>query len=83
MNEWQRVRCFQCLVSRYSPSIWLETEVLRSHQKTTTIGIVLIIDGDVLKFLEAEENKTTQRKTQTEVAFVMTFRLYCGEQEHR
>ena len=41
----------------------------------------LIIDGDVFKFLEAEENKGTQRKTQTDVAFVMTIRVNCGEQK--
>ena len=38
---------------------------------------------DVLKFLEGEENKTTQRKTQTEVAFVITFRVHCEEQKHK
>ena len=62
MNEWQRVRCFQCLASRYSLLIWLETEVLRNYQKPTTKQFVLIINDDVLKVLEAEENKTTQKR---------------------
>ena len=52
-------------------------------KKPTTKRSVLIIDGDVLKFLEAEENKTTQRKTQTDVAFVMTFWVNCGEQKQK
>ena len=42
-----------------------------------------IIDGDVLKFLETEENKTRQRKTQTDVAFVMTFRRLIAENKNR
>ena len=41
------------------------------------------IDGDVLKFLEGEENDTKQRKTRTDVAFVMTFRVYCGQQKQK
>ena len=76
-NEW--------MVSRYSLSIWLETEVLRNDQKKkkTTEQFVLIIDGDVLKFLAAVENKTTQRNTQNDVAFVMTFRVNCREQKQK
>ena len=83
IDEWQRVRCFQCLVSRYSLSIWMETKVLKNDQNPTTKRFVLIIETMFWWFLEAEENKTTQRKTQTDVAFVMTFQVNCGEQKQK
>ena len=56
----------------------------RNDQKPATKQFILtveIIDSDVLKFPEAEETKTRQRKTQTDVAFVMTFRVNCGKQK--
>ena len=48
------------------------------YQKPTTKRFVLIIEGDVL---EAEENKSTQRKIQTDVASVMTFLVNCSNRK--
>ena len=77
MNEWQGVRCFQCLVSG--------NRIFKNWSKTDYKTICFKHRRRCFDVFgrRKKTNKTTQRKTQTDVAFVMTFRVNCGEQKQK
>ena len=62
---------------------WMATRSLFSMLGFTKRPVEIIDVSDVLKFPEAEKNKARQRKTHTDLAFVMTFRVNCGEQKQK